>query len=64
VIQQVLGLPTQDLASVHRKGDQAAADWLRLKSARFTSAASASTRVASAGGIGPERPATSPLRSG
>ena len=52
VIQQLLGLPPQDLVSVHDEGDEAAADWGRLKSPETYLGYERTDSFASPGGIG------------
>ena len=51
VIQELLGLPPQDLVSVHGEGDEAAADWARLNSAETYLGYDRTDSFASPGGV-------------
>jgi thiol-disulfide isomerase/thioredoxin len=51
-IQQLLGLPPQDLVSVHGEDDEAAADWTRLNSAETYLGYERTDSFASPGGMG------------
>jgi thiol-disulfide isomerase/thioredoxin len=51
-IQQLLGLPPQDLVSVHGAGDEAAADWARLNSPETYLGYERTDSFASPGGVG------------
>ncbi|HEV3477860.1 MAG TPA: redoxin domain-containing protein [Gaiellaceae bacterium] len=53
VIQQLLGLPPQDLVSVHGEGDEAAADWTHLNTAETYLGYERTDSFASPGGVGP-----------
>jgi hypothetical protein len=52
VIQELLGLPPQDLVSVHGEGDEAAADWARLNSPETYLGYERTDSFASPGGVG------------
>jgi thiol-disulfide isomerase/thioredoxin len=58
VIQQLLGLPPQDLVSVHGEGDEAAADWAHLNSAETYLGYERTDSFASPGGVGLGEPRT------
>ena len=53
VIQGLLGLPPQNLVTVHGDGDEAAADWVHLKSPETYLGYERTASFASPGGIGP-----------
>ena len=52
VIRQLLGLPPQDLVSVHGVGDEVAADWARLNSPETYLGYERTDSFASPGGVG------------
>ncbi len=52
VIQQLLGLPSQDLVSVYGVGDEVAADWARLNSPETYLGYERTNSFASPGGVG------------